>query len=711
MTPLLAVLERRGGAAPAAPVAAFSADVLAGPAPLAVTFTDESTNSPTAWLWDFGDGGTSTSRNPTHTYTAPGTYTVTLTATNAAGTDTRRRYRYAVAESTDALAANLTGLNYLSGAAGTTRWPQVGGNPFVPRRGTVGSAAGPHAPCAVFAGSQALECGFGSGSAFDITGDVDWTLAVTFRCTSLPAAGAKQSLLASWQSTSWDNTTTFDLYLTTSGGGSTYAQFVFRTAAGGAGSPEILSAYDFGGSGAVSFAADTDYTLIVRYKTSTDTYAIDAVSGSGVMAALSNTLAGKSPLPAGNNGSLTCGGIWTENDGWAEGFVGRIGMVACWRGYYVPDGRLADVGVGKDPRWTPPAMLLPSTPCPAGWVYQRDTSNGDLASWVVDGTYTGATAPTGLEYRWLAAGADGIWTAAASPAIDTTAKTWSFSFQAGRASETALGSQGPLEVRATNAPAVGCVTEHTTLGDITYAVGQSNATGAGDDPQSYAGTSGLTPLVLRASGMVAVLDEAADGCAGFGNTNWVYSSTESAGAGSLWPHYLGRRADATGFGQMLVMCARSGAAVGDNVTASGYAGWSPSAVPYRYQSESLYDAFVLRYELAGSDGALLVWLEGETDASLGTTQANVRSRVVAVVDQAFADTNLKSGWVNLESLAGTGDDTWRAGLAQADADTANLFICADQSGVTQVAPPHFTTDGELTALGQAVNTGVLAQYP
>jgi PKD repeat protein len=704
-------LEPSGGNGPPPPPpeAAFSADVTAGDAPLAVRFADESTNTPTAWLWDFGDGDTSTEQNPAHTYADPGPHTVTLTATNARGSGTARRYQYVTAASADALAANLTGLNYLAGAAGTPRWPQVGANPFVPRRGTVGSAAGPYAPCASFAGSQALECGFGSGSAFDITGDADWTLAVTFRCTSLPSAGVRQCLLASWQSTSWGNVTTFDLYLTTSGAGSTYAELKYRTQAGGAGSPEFLSAYDAPNNGSPMIAADTDYTLVLRRKASTRTYAIDVVTGSGVVAALSQTAADKDPLPTGNNGSLTCGGIWDENIGWAEGFVGRIGMVACWRGYYVADGRLADLGVGKDPRWTPPAMLLPSTPCPAGWVYQRDGS--DEATAAVNGTYTGGTAPTGLEYRWLAAGADGTWTAAVSPSIDTTAKTWSFSFTMAEQSATPLGRQGPLELRATNAPAVGCVTDYTTLGDITFACGQSNAVGAGTNAQSYPGTSGLTPLVLRANGMVAVLDESADGCAGFGNTNWVYSSTESAGAGSVWPHYLGRRADATGFGQMLVMCARAGAAVGDNVTASGYAGWAPSAVPYRYQSESLYAAMLKRVALAGSAGTLLVWLEGETDASLGTTQANVRSRVVAVVDQAFADTALKSGWVNLESLAGTGDDTWRAGLAQADADTANLFLCADESGVTQVAPPHFTTDAELAALGMAVNAGVLAVYP
>jgi PKD repeat protein len=68
---------------PAIPVAGFSYTENF----LEVTFTDTSTNTPTSWLWDFGDGNTSTLQNPVHTYAADGSYTVNLTATNADGSD------------------------------------------------------------------------------------------------------------------------------------------------------------------------------------------------------------------------------------------------------------------------------------------------------------------------------------------------------------------------------------------------------------------------------------------------------------------------------------------------------------------------------------------------------------------------------------------------------------------------------------------------
>ncbi|NLA99527.1 MAG: PKD domain-containing protein, partial [Methanomicrobiales archaeon] len=71
-----------------APEAKFSATPLSGTAPLTMKFTDQSTNNPTTWKWDFGDGETSTEENPTHTYAVPGTYTVTLTVWNGGGSNT-----------------------------------------------------------------------------------------------------------------------------------------------------------------------------------------------------------------------------------------------------------------------------------------------------------------------------------------------------------------------------------------------------------------------------------------------------------------------------------------------------------------------------------------------------------------------------------------------------------------------------------------------
>ncbi len=76
-----------GSTAPPEPVTNFSGTPLTGEIPLTVTFTDSSTNTPTSWLWDFGDSGTSTDQNPTHEYTTVDSFTVTLTTENAGGED------------------------------------------------------------------------------------------------------------------------------------------------------------------------------------------------------------------------------------------------------------------------------------------------------------------------------------------------------------------------------------------------------------------------------------------------------------------------------------------------------------------------------------------------------------------------------------------------------------------------------------------------
>ncbi len=60
------------------PSAKFAADVTVGNVPLLVNFTDQSPNSPTSWLWSFGNGDSSTQQNPQYTYTDPGVHSVSL---------------------------------------------------------------------------------------------------------------------------------------------------------------------------------------------------------------------------------------------------------------------------------------------------------------------------------------------------------------------------------------------------------------------------------------------------------------------------------------------------------------------------------------------------------------------------------------------------------------------------------------------------------
>jgi len=67
------------------PVAAFTANVTSGCAPLLVTFTDQSSGSPTTWNWELSNGTLSNIQNPVISFSTPGTYSVKLVAINADG--------------------------------------------------------------------------------------------------------------------------------------------------------------------------------------------------------------------------------------------------------------------------------------------------------------------------------------------------------------------------------------------------------------------------------------------------------------------------------------------------------------------------------------------------------------------------------------------------------------------------------------------------
>ncbi|HXB39327.1 MAG TPA: M43 family zinc metalloprotease [Bacteroidia bacterium] len=74
-----------------APVAAFSVSSPSVCVGQALTFTDQSTNTPTSWSWTMTGGTPATSalQNPTVTYSVAGTYSIALTATNGSGSSTQ----------------------------------------------------------------------------------------------------------------------------------------------------------------------------------------------------------------------------------------------------------------------------------------------------------------------------------------------------------------------------------------------------------------------------------------------------------------------------------------------------------------------------------------------------------------------------------------------------------------------------------------------
>lgn len=89
------------------PIAAFTADKTTVTTGETIQFTDQSTNEPRIWDWDFGDEVTSREQNPSHSYTTAGSYMITLTVTNFAGRDSETKSDY------------ITVAPYINGQTGT----------------------------------------------------------------------------------------------------------------------------------------------------------------------------------------------------------------------------------------------------------------------------------------------------------------------------------------------------------------------------------------------------------------------------------------------------------------------------------------------------------------------------------------------------------------------------------------------------------------
>lgn len=102
------VTSLNGSASPCAtvtaPVANFAASQTTVTTGSTITFTDQSTNTPTSWSWSitpgsgwsYAGGTSATSQNPQVTFTTAGSYTVSLTASNSAGSDNETKVSYIV---------------------------------------------------------------------------------------------------------------------------------------------------------------------------------------------------------------------------------------------------------------------------------------------------------------------------------------------------------------------------------------------------------------------------------------------------------------------------------------------------------------------------------------------------------------------------------------------------------------------------------------
>jgi len=120
------ITVNQAGIKPVADFTAASTTIAAGGT---VTFTDQSTNTPTGWSWNFGDGGTSTLQNPSHVYNTAGSYTVSLMATNSFGSTTAVKNDYiTVNQAGSAPVADFSGIPTTITAGGSVAFSDLSTN-------------------------------------------------------------------------------------------------------------------------------------------------------------------------------------------------------------------------------------------------------------------------------------------------------------------------------------------------------------------------------------------------------------------------------------------------------------------------------------------------------------------------------------------------------------------------------------------------------
>ena len=101
------------------PVANFTASRTTICVGESITFTNTSTNNPTAFSWNFTGGtpATSNQENPTITFNTPGVYTVSLNAANTAGNDTETKTSLIVVNENPSITISTVDVNCNDGSA------------------------------------------------------------------------------------------------------------------------------------------------------------------------------------------------------------------------------------------------------------------------------------------------------------------------------------------------------------------------------------------------------------------------------------------------------------------------------------------------------------------------------------------------------------------------------------------------------------------
>lgn len=580
--------------------------------------------------------------------------------------------------------SGMTGYHRLAGPAGLTRYPTVGESAAVDAYGTVGVGAGQIGPCAAFNGTNGV-LHIGAKGGFNVCGAAAGSWTITFACRPDSWPGGVYTVVATQSA---DNARSWEIRAGNTG----FFYFDWRDLSQTEHVSELSVPPGSVPAGSWTRVGITFNASNGELSTWINGTKINTVTTSGVFDF--STLGAPVNLPVVIGGQYNATGGVAGFPYWRL-FTGRIEGFAVYS--RVLTGAEQTALDTTDP--TVPASgttLFLDTP-EAGDVSHPDGAGA--GTFRAQGWWHGAGTPTGWEYTW---GDPGTW-----QTFEPTVSGQTFTALIPR--HPAAGSaQRTLAVRWSNDHAVASSAAAVGVGPVFVLAGQSNVTGAGSALQSC-GTSpdGYTAARQTHDWRVRALSESGGrGIGYYGLDRSAFIGSLGGDNGSCWPLLGSRLMRRYGRPAKFVLASRGSTYITH---------WARDTTDARNPATSYGNLLLAWQRLPGAvrSSPLLLWWHGESDATLGTTQAAYQTALSTFVTNWHADTGGKVMIFRLQKI-GAGADVGALIRAAQDAvvgsnayavagpDLYANTIAVDGSGV------HVTSSAELERVAALTDAAMAA---
>jgi hypothetical protein len=549
-------------------------------------------------VWTTFSDGTSTSTSTIVTGLANNNvYNFRTSAVNAIGTSTPSATANATPPGlVDGLVA-FWDLNESSGS----RADSVGSSTLTEQGGSVSSATGKINNAAVFAGTNYLAVDDNTTLS---TGDIDFTLSGWAYLTS---KSTSQGIAMKFNSTT--NQREYGIFYN-----QPTDRFRFTLSdTGGSGSGHLpqLNADSLG-----SPALDTWYYVVAWHDAANNTMNIQVNNGSiDSMTWTSGVFDGTSKLYVG---------AYTD----ANVISGRVDAIGLWKRILTPLERTELYKFGRGIEYPLTVQNTVSISSPVSYqVIQRSDSN--LADIPISGGYIGT--PTAIEASW---NGGSYQTIVSSPSNNTYSGTLT--------GQTA--GEGILSVRFVDDVATTDTQMYVGVGDVFVVAGQSNAEGRGTNNQVY--TSPSLSLKAGLFGNDDVWKELVDPTDSWINQIDSVSNDDPNAAGSVWPNLATYILADQNIPVAFIPSAKGGSTITD---------WQPDNTDHNNRT-TLYGSMHRRILAAGGHVKAILFLQGENDATDGTSTTSYKALLNTFANAVYDDFGVKTSLAQIGRRATVSDD-------------------------------------------------------